>query len=53
VNRRGGTALNDPKIILKEFRAEIDLFINSGRLIGNKGSSIYQLDHGKLIQLRS
>ncbi len=53
VNRHGGTALNDPKSILKEFRAEIDLFINSGRFIGNKGSSIYQLDHGNLIQLRS
>jgi len=53
VNRHGSVALNNPKSILKEFRTEVDLFINSGHIIGNKESSIFKLEHGKLIQLRS
>jgi tRNA A37 threonylcarbamoyladenosine synthetase subunit TsaC/SUA5/YrdC len=52
VNRHGNTALNEPAKILEEFGKEIDLFVNGGNLEGNKGSSIYKLEHDKLVQLR-
>lgn len=53
VNRHTHPALNDPAKILEEFGDEIDLFVNGGNLEGNKGSSIYKLEHGKLVQLRN
>jgi tRNA A37 threonylcarbamoyladenosine synthetase subunit TsaC/SUA5/YrdC len=52
VNRHSSTALNEPARILAEFEKEIDLFVNGGKLEGNKGSSIFKLEHGKLVQLR-
>lgn len=52
VNRHGSTSLNEPERILAEFGKEINLFVNGGNLKGNKESSIYKLEHGKLVQLR-
>jgi len=52
VNRHGNTALNEPGRILAEFGKEIDLFVNGGNSEGNKESSIFKLEHGKLVQLR-
>jgi tRNA A37 threonylcarbamoyladenosine synthetase subunit TsaC/SUA5/YrdC len=52
VNRHGNTALNEPERILAEFGKEIDLFVNGGNSEGNKESSIFKLEHGKLVQLR-
>lgn len=52
VNKHGNKALNEPKKIVSSFGNEIDLFVNGGNLEGNKESSIYKLERGKLIQLR-
>mgnify|MGYP001164851641 FL=1 len=53
VNRHNSRALNDPAKILEEFQDEINLFVNGGNLERNKGSSIYKLEYGELVQLRN
>ena len=52
VNRHGSPPINEPGNILEEIGAEIDLFVEGGSLVGNKGSSIYKLAHGKMEKIR-
>lgn len=52
VNRHGSPPINEPGNILEEIGAEIDLFVDGGSLVGNKGSSIYKLAHGIMEKIR-
>jgi len=52
VNRSGRPPLNDPERILLEFSKEIALLIDAGPLPPSPGSSIYQVQHNRLIRIR-
>jgi len=52
VNRSGHPPLNDPETISREFGKEIALLIDAGPLPPSPGSSIFQVQHNRLIRIR-